>query len=358
MAFVYRVRSDQDWERRAQQSGSQWIHFYRDDLYRQYVPAKGENCIRLLPPSSQWQQAPHYGLDVNVHYGVGPDRGSVVCLDLGAPQIGQSGKPCPICQDMAKHLRANDKDLAKELRARRRVLAFVINRKDEAQGPLLWGMPYTLDQQISMVARDPSTGKWTLIDNPQDGFDIYFYREGEGLSTKYTGVQMARRASPVADRHIEWVDRNPLPNTLKIRDYDEVKRLYEGLVSGEESDERPQRDIHERPPRDYSQSQRPTHEYDQTTAPWEAGRGKPTPPWEGQGGTDSDPPPPSHEEPEEAPPPPAHEPPPPPREDPPPRAAAVRRPRTNGADPTPSPSSDAKTRADELRAQFMSKRGG
>jgi hypothetical protein len=353
MAFRYVVRSDADWERRAQQSGSQFVHFFKDE-FRQYTPAKGENCVRILPPSSLWKNAPHYGLDVNVHYQVGPDRGSVICLDAGVPQIGNSGHPCPICQDMARHLRANDKDLAKELRPRRRVLTFVINRKDEAQGPLLWGMPYTLDQQISMIARDPSTGKWTLIDRPDDGFDVYFYREGEAIGTKYTGVQLAKRPSPVSDRHIEWVDRNPLPNTLKFRDYDEIKRIYEGIARGEGEDdgyERPPRDGYERPPRDYEpRSRGPEHGDPDETTPWEGQRG----------GGENEPELPVDEPPEE----PTQ---PPPREEPeqPPPRAAVRRPRTprgNGADATPPPrtatTSDAKSRADELRAQFLSKRGG
>src|SRR3982751_6331107 len=97
MAFQYRVRSSEAWEKRAHQSSSDFESWLRDD-YRIFSPAKGENHIRILPPS--WEDAQHFGFDAYVHYGIGPERGSVLCL------FKMKGEPCPICEQRARAERA------------------------------------------------------------------------------------------------------------------------------------------------------------------------------------------------------------------------------------------------------------
>jgi hypothetical protein len=159
MAFQYRVRSTEQWDKRANQSGSDFEGWLKEE-YRTYTPIKGENHVRILPPSPAWVDASHYGIDVSVHYGVGPDRASVICL------FKMKGTPCPICEVRARAERARDEDQVRELRPAKRVLAFIVNRKDENQGVLAWGMPYTLDREISKVSKDRSTGTYYVIDHP------------------------------------------------------------------------------------------------------------------------------------------------------------------------------------------------
>jgi hypothetical protein len=226
VAFKYRIRATENWEARANQSGSDYEGFIKDE-YRTYTPVGGENHVRILPPSPMWENANHYGCDVWVHYGVGPERASIICL------YKMKGEACPICEERVRAERAHDEDLARDLKPSRRVLAFILNRKDEGQGVLAWAMPYTIDRDINKACKDRSTGEYYHVDDPENGYDIYFDRDGEGLTTKYSGVSLARRPSAIPQKYWDWLDDKPLPEVLRWRDYAEVKRLYEGSGRGE-----------------------------------------------------------------------------------------------------------------------------
>jgi len=351
MAFHYRTRSNEEMERRLNQSGSDFEHYIKDE-YRLFRP-QNENTIRVLPPSSHWpiadKEAPHWGLDVYVHFSIGPSQGSVICLDHGVPQIGRKGLACPVCQEQKRAERAHDEVLARDLRPVKRVLTWILDRKDEPKGPLLWGMPFTVDVSINKKAKDRGTGGWFLIDRPEDGYDIYIDKTGERLNTKYDVVGLADRPSPVADKWIEYVDQNPLHECLRWRDYDEIKRLFEGRGRGEDPEAVRNERAEDRGDEQRDEPRRGERRDDRRQSA----------------------------EPERAPRPPRDE----PVRRPGSRAAAEPpqdegRTAGNGADDEPPfetetrrrpaepnaaagpPSNDAKTRAEELRAQFLSRRDG
>jgi len=232
--FKYQPRSEEDWEKRANQRGGGFQGYILDD-YRMYTLKKGENAIRLLPPT--WEGGRHYGYDIHVHFSIGPDKASVLC------PYRMAEMPCPICEARARAEKQGDEDGAKELRPSQRVLVWLIDRKDEDKGPVLWGMPWTVDREITKVSRDRMTNKFYEIDNPEAGYDVYFDREGEGMLTKYTGVQLARRATSIEQDWMDYVVAHPLPDTLLVRDYDEIKALYEGSLPAEEKETPPPRPL-------------------------------------------------------------------------------------------------------------------
>jgi hypothetical protein len=218
MAFQYRARSADQWSKRASQQGGDFVSFVSSD-FKMFAPAKGDNYVRILPPS--WDNADHYGLDVYVHYNIG-DRGSALCLQK------MFGKPCPMCQEQMRAQRANDEELAKELKAGKRVLVWVLNRKAEQDGPMVWAMPWTLDRDIAKCGRDPDTGEVLNIDDPENGYDISFERTGEGITTKYSGIRPSRRTSSVSQEFIDWIEEFPLPTVLIEMDAEEMMELYNG----------------------------------------------------------------------------------------------------------------------------------
>ena len=219
MAFQYKARNPGAWEKRATQQGGDFVGFINDGV-KTYTPKKGDNFVRILPPT--WEDAEHYGMDVWVHYGIGPDRASVLCLRK------MKNQPCPLCEAHSRAEKAGDEDLARELKPTKRVLAWIIDRNDEAQGPLAWAMPWTLDRDFCKVSRDKRTGQLYAVDDPEEGFDISFEKEGDGQTTKYVGVQLSRRSSSVDEQHIEFIVELPLPEVLLWRSYDEVATLFEG----------------------------------------------------------------------------------------------------------------------------------
>jgi hypothetical protein len=235
MAFHYHVRTPEQMEARlAQSTQGNFISYIRND-YRIFQAQKNENCIRILPVTGLWNNIKpgHWGLDVWVHFGIGPSNGSVICLDQGTPQLGITGGDCPICQEMYRALKRRDDDLVKQLKPIKRVLVFLLNRKDD-QGALVWGMPQTLDVKIFKASRSRENGTWKFPDDPEGGFDVYFDKEGEQLLTKYEGVQFASNPSRVPQKYLSWVEDNPLHEALVWRDYDEIQRIFAGGIGGDD----------------------------------------------------------------------------------------------------------------------------
>lgn len=219
-AFHYQPRNENAWKKRSEQSGSKFAGYILDD-FKTFTVHKGENWIRIMPPT--WENAEHYGMDIWVHYSVGPEDGSVLCL------WKMLGKPCPICEEHQR-AEARGQENAKELKPGRRVLLYLCDRKAEKDVdiPQAWAAPWTWDKDVAKVCRDRISGELFQIDNPTAGYDVFFDKEGEKLLTKYLGFSLARTASPISQVSLEYVVKNPLPNVLQWRNYDEVKALFEG----------------------------------------------------------------------------------------------------------------------------------
>lgn len=241
MAFKYRVNTNdaaamadyaRTMDKRATRQGGNFQGIIRDD-YRTWRPAKGDNFIRILPPT--WEDAQHYGIDVFVHYNVGPDRATVLCLNQ------MQRKPCPICQAKMRADREKDEELAKALGARSQTLVWMVDLKDKAKGPLVWAMAFTTERDIAKLSKDRQTGELFLLDHPEEGYNISFDRDGEALHTKYSGWQIGKRPSAIEPAWLQFVIDNPLPDCLVWRDYDEVQALFTGGSSRSDGDDRPAR---------------------------------------------------------------------------------------------------------------------
>jgi len=217
--FKYQARKSEDWEKRENQSGSSYIGFIKDQ-FETYSVKTGENWIRILPPT--WADPKHYGLDIWVHFGVGPQNASVLCT------LKMENKPCPVCE---ARMQAEDRgqDNADDFKPTRRVLVWLLDRKDEKK-PLAWAMPWTVDRDLTKCAHDRMTGELYHLDDPEGGYDVSFDREGTSgtQQVKYVGMQVARKPSPVAEAYVNYIVEHPLPDILVHRSYAEVHELLAG----------------------------------------------------------------------------------------------------------------------------------
>lgn len=228
--FVYKPRDRSTYEKRAT-AGSSREGFLAEGV-NMFSPKVGAHSVRILPPT--WKNPDHYGFDAYAHYDIGPDGGSYLCLDR------MKGETCPICEERQRAVAAGEEELVETLKWRRRVLCWVIDRDNEKEGPLLWSMPQSLDKEISSVCQDKKTGEVYSPDDPSaNGYDVSFEREGERLKTKYVGVVIDRRPSPLSDDEeqakewLEFVSENPIPDQLVYQDADYIAGLVEGgLTSG------------------------------------------------------------------------------------------------------------------------------
>lgn len=226
--FKYQARSAEEVKARATRSLGGGEGYLKEGVEK-FAPSTGVNTIRILPPT--WADARHYGVDVHVHFGIGPDRSAYLDLDR------MKGEPDPINEERIAAAEAGEEDLAKALRSKQRVLVWLIDRKNEEKGPLAWSMPAGLDKDFVNGAIDPDTGEVMSLDDPsENGYDISFTKSGEGIKTEYTAIRVSRKPSPLsddqekADKWLQYVSDNPLPEILVFKTYDELKTAYAGTT--------------------------------------------------------------------------------------------------------------------------------
>jgi len=229
--FQYKPRSAEQVEKRLNRTSGSFQSYLHDD-YKLFKAAVGDNFIRFLPPT--WDEAEHWGYEVHVHYNVGPERASVLCL------AKMYGKKCPICEEQAAARKAGNEELAKELGPRMQVVSWIVNMKDTAIGPQLYSVSFRMDSDYIKLTRDRESGEIYQIDNPEEGYNVSFQREGTTqTATKYSGFQLARKASAIQEEWLEYIMAHPVPTTLVQRSYDEVKALFEGNDKTDKDDEKP-----------------------------------------------------------------------------------------------------------------------
>ena len=242
--FSYQKRDAATVRDRAQQGGTDFDQYLKTDAPG-YVPHDNDNDIRILPPT--WEDNTHYGLDIWVHYSVGPDRQTYLCLHK------MKGEPCPICEERQRAART-DEEYAKELEPKRRVLMYLIDRKNERDGVHVWAAPWTIDRDILQISEDKRTGEVLSIDHPDEGYDISFIKSGTKDRTKYSGVSIARRESPLGkDSWLEVAVDKPLPTILNYFSYEHIAKEFGGGGSFTPKSDAPSRarddDRDERPAR-------------------------------------------------------------------------------------------------------------
>lgn len=220
MGFKYRQRTAESMEARAAQQGGDFQGFVKDE-FRAFKPQPGDNAIRVLPPT--FDNADHWGMEIFVHYDVGPDGATILC------PYKMIGERCPICEERARAEKrgASDEEL-RDLKAAKRVLIWLVDLKNEDVGVLYWAMPWTADRDLVKACKDRSTGKYYFIDDPENGYDMYFDKEGEKRRTKYTAWQPAKRASSVEPQWLDYIEEHPLDSILVFRDYEEINKLFRG----------------------------------------------------------------------------------------------------------------------------------
>lgn len=239
--FVYRERTKEDLRERANMRGGNFDDFVKSS-YKKYKVRDGKNIIRILPPT--WEGLPnHYGYDIYLNYEIGPDNNSYLSLSKMKKERD------PIAEACQQASREGDEKLANSLRPRQRILMWVIDRQAEDEGPQLWPAPFTFDKDLASISFDEDTGEITYIDDPEEGCDVRFYKEGSGLNTKYPAAKMKlMQPGPIhqderkQDEWLNYIQENPVPDCLNYYDYDYLSAVFSGgAPKRDEEDEKPTR---------------------------------------------------------------------------------------------------------------------
>lgn len=233
--FKYRGRSDESVMHRAKEASGSYDSYVKGSVLW-FKSKEGENQIRIMPrsPSEDFDKwGDHWGIDIYIHYNVGPDNGTYLCTDK------MTGEPCPVC-DARRDI--EDQEEADQLKPSRRILCWLVDRNDEKAGPKLWSMPHGTSKDVSAVSQVKGSGEVLLIDDPENGFDVYFDREGEKKRTKYKRVEVARDSSPLhenektQEKWLEYIVENPLSEILEFFTPDYIKKVLFGQGGGDKED--------------------------------------------------------------------------------------------------------------------------
>lgn len=233
--FTYQRRSKESVRERANMRGGGFDSIFKPQ-FKLYKMRDGKNIIRILPPT--WEGAAHYGYDIYVNYGIGVDEQSYLSLS----KMLQEKDPIAEARRVAQQ--EGDKKLESALQPRQRIAMWVIDRQDEDEGPQILPAPFTWDKSLLNISFDDDTKEVVYVDDPEEGCDVRFYKEGAGLKTKYDASKMKLLApSPLCEDEklqAEWLEfaaANPIPDCLNFYDYDHIAQVFGGQARTDEGDE-------------------------------------------------------------------------------------------------------------------------
>ena len=232
--FKYTQRSPEANKKRSSQRGNKFASIFKPDLAT--FSTADDNRIRIFPAG--WEGADHYGIDMFVHYSVGPDNQQFLCrkeMNMGR---------CPVCEERLSVL-ASDPDYAQKLKATHRVGVWVLDRNDRKAGPKLWAMPWTVDRDIAQLAQDEDSGEVLPLDHPDEGYDILFSMDGpKGGMKKYTGLKITRKSSPISkneERQEEWLEfitENPVTDCLNFYSEEHIEGVFAAAGTDDDEDDK------------------------------------------------------------------------------------------------------------------------
>lgn len=233
--FTYERRSDEDTRARANSRGGDFDKYLNPDI-KMFKPRDGVNMLRILPPT--WPKPKHYGYDLWLHYRVGADNQTYLCLkhmrdeaDAYFARMKSNGRggPDPIEEEVVSLQRSGDEKLAKEARARQRSGIYLIDRDAEKEGVQFWAMPFTVDRDLVKQSVNKRTQVPLLIDHPDEGYDFSFEKSGVEQRTKYEAISIERDASRLgSSRWLDFAVANPIPDQLIFYSYDHIRDVLNG----------------------------------------------------------------------------------------------------------------------------------
>jgi hypothetical protein len=216
--WSYQPPSQEVMKKRSEEKpGGSWKGkgYLHNEMYKAYVNREGQNKIRIVPPLEKLEW---YGLDVQIHRNIGLNKDIYLCLR--GMRLADS---CPIDEIQTKELWDEDPDLAKTYYPERRCLIWVMDLllEDPSKEIFLWSAAAGTVHEFHDVCRDPETGRFIDIMDPKTGIALFYQKEGKGIKTKYSAMQLGKSAIPLTEGILN--KRKLFADLLVIPTYEEVK---------------------------------------------------------------------------------------------------------------------------------------
>lgn len=185
---------------------------------------QGKNVRRVLWPKGD---SDSFYAEGYLHFGVGPEGKSVATC----PKTWGSKEPCPICEyveQLQKSKNKDDKKLAEDIKAKRRIYINVLNRDDDDDDtPKVLPIGVTILKGLLETICDADYGD---ITDPEDGRDVTITRKGQGLKTEYTVLPKPKSSVASESKTTEELE-NEMPDLEHLfvrKSYDELQAILTG----------------------------------------------------------------------------------------------------------------------------------
>ena len=189
---------------------------------------QGKNVRRVLWPKGDNDSFYSEGF---VHYSLGREGKTVVTC----PKTFGNKERCPICEyveQLQQSKSKNDKELANNIKAKRKIYINVINRDGDDETPKVLPIGVTILKGILETICDADYGD---ITDPEDGRDITITRKGTGLKTEYSVLPKPKSSEVSEEQTPDEIEEEmtDLESLFVKKSYEEL----EDILNGEENDE-------------------------------------------------------------------------------------------------------------------------
>lgn len=192
-----------------------------------YNPEEGKPMhIRFMPIYNER----YFAKEVPFHFEIAGIKAFAIC-----PTYFKL--PCAACDRRKKLLAEEKKELAQNYKTSFYHLAYVIDRKNEDKGPLVWPISNKAIQTIRACFTHPKTGALLVVDDVDEGYDIFFKKAKAAEGEKFAQVGAVQRDTDCSPLHsnpekaLEWmkyVKDNGLTTLLIQTTSDQIREMVEG----------------------------------------------------------------------------------------------------------------------------------
>ena len=192
----------------------------------------GKNVRRVLWPKGEKDVFYSEGF---LHFSLGAEGKKVATC----PKTFNEKNPCPICEYVAqlqKSKSKQDKKLADQIKAKRRIYINVLSRDDEEVTPKVLPIGVTILKGLLETICDPDYGD---ITDPETGRDVTITRKGQGLNTEYSVLPKPKSSVVSEDMEVDDIEEAmaDLDALFIEKSYDELQAILDGEDEEDDSKE-------------------------------------------------------------------------------------------------------------------------
>lgn len=201
----------------------------------------GENRIRIIPPAPGVKRffvrrATHWNV---VEGGIEKGEGD----NFNCPRALDKTAKCFLCDRVAELEAsddADDKKLAKELRARSQWMYAIVDLDDVEAGIQICGFPKTVHEAVGQYVADDDYGDISDLD---DGYNLVVTRKQQKKKITYD-TRAKKNPSAAPEAIAEFLDSNDPPDLTKYAEassFKAMKAAWEGEELDDDDDDKPKK---------------------------------------------------------------------------------------------------------------------